>query len=415
MTIPDDFRKKLLRSSLGTPGVRYLSKRTSQDIIDRIAPRKVARPSGDRATYSSEIDPSRLREGEERDDHKEKQEVQVKTIAQLLEAARRLVEVTPEELNEARRRRAAVKDALRSEFSGCRIYFNGSLAHGDAIDPLADFDIGVVVPDADDEYGPGKKNASELKERARDAIKSALCDEFPQLRIEIEGRKRSVLIRFSDPVASRASDFTGDLICALDHPERGLYIPRYESWDRSDPETHTELVLDAIDRTSTVYAKAMRLLKHWNSHHGSAFCSWHLKVLALDAITEPLPLIEALRSFFSASKSALSGGPTPDPAGVGPDIKTNAPVSEAISKLQTALGHVERALQAEEDDRPLRAQSELAALLPEIVDVPSESDLADEDRRYEIDRLKRGSVTGVGVGANVAIPRSRGWGGRRSP
>jgi predicted nucleotidyltransferase len=337
----------------------------------------------------------------------------VKTIAQILEAARRLVEVTREELQEARRRRALVRDALLREFPNCRVYFNGSLAHGDAIDPLADFDIGVVVPDPDNEYGPEKKSATELKERAREAIRSALCEEFPELRIEVEGRKRSVLIRFSRTVAARATDFTGDLICAVDHPERGLYIPRFDSWDRSDPETHTRLVLDAIHRTSTVYAKTMRLLKHWNIHHGSAFYSWHLKVLALDAITSPVPLIEALTAFFVEGKAALEAGPTSDPAGVGPEIKPNVPRVEAIVKLETALGHVTRAIEAEEGGRPLRAQAELAGLLPGIVDPPEAGELADEDRRFEIDRLKRGSLTGVGAGTGVAIPRSRGWGGRR--
>ncbi|HVM33818.1 MAG TPA: nucleotidyltransferase [Actinomycetota bacterium] len=338
----------------------------------------------------------------------------MRTIAQILEAARKLVEVTREELQEARRRRGLVRDALQREFPGCRVYFNGSVAHGDAINPLADFDIGVVIPDPDDDYGPGRRSASGLKERAREAIRSALCDEFPDLRIEIEGRKRSVLIRFSRAIAANASDFTGDLICAVDHPEKGLYIPRFDSWDRSDPETHTRLVLDAIERTATVYAKTIRLLKHWNSHHGAAFCSWHLKVLAFEAITQPVPLIEALRLFFTTSRSALLDGPTVDPAGVGPEIKTNTSVSEAISKLETGLGHVNRAIEAEEAGRPLRAQAELAALLPEIVDAPAASELADEDRRFEIDKLKKGSLAGVGAGSSVAIPRSRAWGGRRN-
>lgn len=337
----------------------------------------------------------------------------MKTIAQILETARRLVEVTHEELQEARRRRALVREALLQEFPGCRVYFNGSVAHGDAIDPLADFDIGVVIPNPDDEYGPGKKSAAQLKERARDVIRAALCDEFPDLRIEIEGRKRSVLIRFSHAIATNASDFTGDLICAVDHPDKGLYIPRFESWDRSDPEVHTELVLDAIERTSTVYAKTIRLLKHWNMHHGFVFCSWHLKALALDAIAEPVQLIEALRLFFFHSRLALEKGPTLDPAGVGPDIKTNLPVSDAIARLETAVGHVIRAMEADEAGRPVRAQAELAALLPEIVEAPTASELADEDRRYEVGRLKKGSLTGVGAGSSFVVPRTRAWGGRR--
>lgn len=334
-------------------------------------------------------------------------------IAQILEAARRLVEVDLDELKEARRRRDLVQTALRQEFPGCRVYFNGSVAHGDAIDPLADFDIGVVVPNSDGEYGLGKKSASELKERARRALKDALRDEFPELRIEVEGRKRSVLIRFAQAISAGGRDFTGDVICAVDHPERGLFIPRFDSWDRSAPEVHTELVLGAIDRTRTVYAKTIRLLKHWNIHHGSAFCSWHIKVLALEAIPTEVPLVEALRSFFSSARAVLESGPTADPAGVGPDIKLNVTVSEAIAKLGVALGHITGATEAEAANRPVKARAYLAALFPDIVDVPTAVDLANEDRCFEIDRLKRGSLAGVGTGSNIVIPRSRGWGDQR--
>lgn len=424
MTTEKGFQKKLLRSSLGTAEVQSLARRTPATVIDNIK-KRVARPFDAAPTYSSHVDTSdrvRVVCADLCSPDLRAREVSLMSITRLLDEALSAVQVTPAELAEARRRRDQVMDALRKEFSGGRLYLNGSLAHGDAIDPLADFDVGVVVAAAEAvDFGPGKKSASELKERVRDAIRAALCDEFPDLRIEIEGRKRSVLIRFSDPVSSRAADFTGDVICALDHPDGGLYIPNFGSWDRSDPETHTRLVLDAIDRTEAVFARTIRLLKYWNSHHGRAFCSWHLKVLGMDAIQEPMLLIDALKAFFSTSMGALESGPTSDPADVGPDIETNTTMTEALKKLDSALGHVDRAIQAEETERPLRAQVELSALLPEIIDSPAEGALAEEDRDFEIDRLKfeidrfkKGSVTGVGTGSAVVVPRSRGWGARRT-
>ena len=45
------------------------------------------------------------------------------------------------------------------------------------------FDLGIVVPDPNGEYGPGRKSATDFKLRARDAVRSALEDEFPNLRI----------------------------------------------------------------------------------------------------------------------------------------------------------------------------------------------------------------------------------------
>jgi hypothetical protein len=56
-------------------------------------------------------------------------------LEELLTQARHYIEVTAEEIEEARRRRAGIADALRAEFLGSRIYFNGSLAHGDALTP----------------------------------------------------------------------------------------------------------------------------------------------------------------------------------------------------------------------------------------------------------------------------------------
>ena len=65
------------------------------------------------------------------------------------------VEVTEGELDTARERRDDVGAALKRAFPGSRVYVNGSVAHGDALTPLTDVDVGVVVPDPGGEYGPG--------------------------------------------------------------------------------------------------------------------------------------------------------------------------------------------------------------------------------------------------------------------
>ncbi len=71
------------------------------------------------------------------------------TLESLLTAGRKRVEVTEPELKEARERRDDVGAALRKAFPGARVYVNGSVAHGDALTPLTDVDVGVVVPDPD--------------------------------------------------------------------------------------------------------------------------------------------------------------------------------------------------------------------------------------------------------------------------
>ncbi|WP_418605907.1 hypothetical protein [Georgenia sp. SUBG003] len=93
--------------------------------------------------------------------------------------------------------------------------------------PLVDVDLGVVVPDPDGEYGPGNGGPLALKERAANAVRRELKEEFGDLRVEVKGRKRSVLIRFNEPMRQGWDDFTADIIVALDHPSgSGLYIPK---------------------------------------------------------------------------------------------------------------------------------------------------------------------------------------------
>ena len=79
------------------------------------------------------------------------------TLEQTLNIARNTIQVSDDELAEARKRRTDIAAVLRAEFPGCRIYVNGSIAHGDALTPLTDVDLGVVVPDPDEIYGPGRR------------------------------------------------------------------------------------------------------------------------------------------------------------------------------------------------------------------------------------------------------------------
>jgi hypothetical protein len=133
-----------------------------------------------------------------------------------LDEGRRNLDVTLDELREARRRRGLLFKALLDVFPGARCYINGSVAHGDANTPLTDVDLGVVVEIAG--YGPTGYGPVGLMELARDAIKEHLKDEFENLVVTIEGQKRAVLVRFGDPVTPGQKDFTADVIIALDHP-----------------------------------------------------------------------------------------------------------------------------------------------------------------------------------------------------
>ncbi|MFI5673457.1 hypothetical protein [Streptomyces cellulosae] len=133
--------------------------------------------------------------------------VREKSLASLLDEGGRKIQVTDKELAEAKGRRLLLAASARRAFPGSTTYYNGSVAHGDANTPLTDVDLGVVLTKKDAEpNGPGKRSALGLMEKVREAIHEDLDDEFDKLTIEVEGRRRPVLVRFGDSVTQGQAD-----------------------------------------------------------------------------------------------------------------------------------------------------------------------------------------------------------------
>jgi hypothetical protein len=341
------------------------------------------------------------------------------TLEELLTAARERIQVSDAELTEARRRRDAIAAALRSEFPGARTYVNGSVAHGDALTPLADVDCGAVVDEP--EYGPGLRGPHSLKVRAADAIRRELKADYGDLRVEVQGRKRSILVRFRDPVAPGRPDFTADVIIALDYPYgEGLWIPRWDSWDRSHPEKHTQMVLAAIESSSVTFARNVRLLKHYVRRHDNPLCSWNVKALALYCLATPHDQVTGLLTWFRYAAAELGERETPDPAGVAPHpirIKSGLTHRQVARMLGEAADRLVRAVELERAGYPALAHDELAKLFNDEQMLPRpDQDLV---RWEEASRIGAGqggktvggleAVPGVGAGASRWRPPVRSW------
>jgi predicted nucleotidyltransferase len=287
---------------------------------------------------------------------------------------------------------------LRKEFPGSRIYVNGSIAHGDALTPLTDVDLGVVVPDPNGVYGPGKIGPTVLEERAAQAIRVALKPTYGDLAVEVKKRKRSILIRFRDPVTRGQLDFTADVIVAIDNSDgTGLYIPRFTDWDRSHPEEHTRLVLEAVKNTSVMYARIVRLLKHWNRSHDKPLCSWNIKALAVT-------IVEGLQLWFAYAAEQLNIGETEDPARVAPrPIKLNEKWTRTnvVRELRRALDVLGYAIQLAENGYNVLAQDELANLFndEDMLPHPARSAVLKEQG----DRIKRESTTASRIFGSPAL------------
>lgn len=334
--------------------------------------------------------------------------------------ARKRVQVTPEQLAAARRRRELIKVALIAEFGG-EVYFAGSLAHGDALHPLTDIDLGVVVPNPNMLYGPSGLGPAALQQRAADAIHRALAREFPRLRVELKGKKRAVLVRFGHPVVEGEADFTADVIVAVVPADgRGLYIPNRDSWDRSDPIGHTAMIKDRNEATRASFAQVVRLVKHWTRRHSDRetgnppLCSWNVKALALGVIFTNVSMTQGLRDWFRYAAAQLHIGETRDPSGVASEpihIPKGWTRSEVVTELSRALSKLNSAIEYEAQGYPALAQAELARLFddPEMMPAPQPSALArDEDRWARMHRQT------IGAPIPAAVPQPsypvRSWG-----
>jgi predicted nucleotidyltransferase len=332
------------------------------------------------------------------------------SLESLLTTGRKRVEVTKDELEEARERRDDVGSALKKAFPGSRVYVNGSVAHGDALTPLTDVDVGVVVPDPDGEYGPGKKGPSALMEKAARVLREELRPAYGDLRVEHIGRKRSILIKFNEPVSMRAADFTADVIVAVDNPDgAGLFIPRWAGWDRSHPEQHTRMVKKAITDTSVSYAHVVRLLKRWNRAHGKPLCSWNIKALALACITTPTTQLQGLLTWFTHAIAELQKGETKDPAGVAPTpikVNENMTLKQVVSRLQDGLDVLKEAARLEQDGHTVLAADALARFFNDAVMLPRQDPGA--VRQQEAERfIKRQGVGAPAVGVGSGASRQR--------
>lgn len=312
--------------------------------------------------------------------------VEYPSIEKVVNAARVRIQVTDAELDEARKRRGAIAAALLAEFPGARHYYNGSVAHGDALTPLTDVDLGIVIPNPDRRYGPGRKGPAELQERAALAIRRDLGDIYDGLRIEFRDRKRSILVRFRDPIREGLPDFTADVITALDNPDGpGLFIPRYDAWDRSHPEAHTSLITAANKTTRSTFARTVRLLKHWNRQNAQSLCSWNIKALALHCVLTEDALVTSMRTWFDYAITELKKGETADPAGVSEKtISLNAPRGDVVRRLERALEKLDKAIMYDLAGYPILARKELADLFndPDMLEPPTHAELLREGARF---------------------------------
>lgn len=281
------------------------------------------------------------------------------------------VTATAAELAVAEERADAVIAALESIYPGADVYRTGSIAHGDALSPLNDVDLGVILKNRPD-LGPGKGRPEEEMERTAAALAGKLRPQFPDLTAD-PSNKRSIVLTFSP----QADDFTCDVIIAIPAPSdplnpgaSSLLIPNTElsaGWDENDPSGHVERLKEADAASGGSFSRTVRLVKHWRSGQSAKpLYSWNIKTLALEAGTDSTLPFEGLYQFFAHAIQSAGEGPTENPGSPNYPPPT-VPIDrlEVTRQLMDALATLDRARMYALAGDPEGAVEELSGLFPE--------------------------------------------------
>ena len=254
------------------------------------------------------------------------------------------VNVDPDDLREARRRRDLFKAALGEADDVVEVRPSGSLARGTHKGPIHDVDILVMFRSSDHpDWGKPGPSALAALEHVRGLINDSLGTSGTGDVRHTLLRNHSVKCFLDDPDDPDA--FTVDATPALDRAAGGIWIPeQYNSkWIASDPQYLIDIVA-ARHAEWNQFARLVRVLKRWNSDHGNYMKSLTAEVLALTH----LPVLDrpqAIASFFAAAQEAV-WSPIEDPAGLCGEIQPDLDRKAASDALSGAADLAARAIEA---------------------------------------------------------------------
>lgn len=264
------------------------------------------------------------------------------------------VNANPDRLAEARLRRNAFVTALGDEADVVRSMAIGSLARKTQKSPLNDVDVVAVFDEAEHTgWGTTGRDSTAVDalthtaERIKDLLGpngSAVGLLNPggtnELNVRLAVKKRHSIKCFLD-LAGEEDAFTVDVVPAIAHPARGLWIPERDvddddssTWIRTDPE-YLIACTEALQASWNKWIPCVRLLKFWNSVTNVGMSSLFTEVLAYTTLPTNETRPRALARFFQAAESQVSASLS-DPAGLSGAIQPDLDVGHARSCLTKA-------------------------------------------------------------------------------
>jgi hypothetical protein len=212
-------------------------------------------------------------------------------------------------------------------------FLTGSYARSTMISPLSEADIDIFVcldPSYFTHFNGHNGGPAGLLDLAKKTIRQTYTT-----TPDISRNGQAVTIRFSD--------FVVDVVVGFNREGGGYLIANSVGnfWLQTDPKRHVVIMSEANKYHRGNLVPLIKMIKSWNKGNGSFFRSFHLEVLALEALrgVTITDFPSGLRFFFQKAQSLVRGA-NKDPAGYGDDIGryiTQSTVDEASRKFQGAF------------------------------------------------------------------------------
>lgn len=220
-------------------------------------------------------------------------------------------------------------------------FLTGSYSRQTLIAPLkeADVDIFFVL---DPKYYHHFNGQNGGQTGLLDLVKRTLLKTYTKTP-DISRNGQAVTIRFDD--------FVVDVVPGFNRKGGGFIIPNSvtQSWISTDPKKHVEIMSSANKLHNTDLIPLIKMIKGWNRNNDKYFSSFHLEVIALEALNNIRidDFSSGMRYFFDKGRTLVSQQ-NPDPSGYGGDIgsyiNTQEKIQEAVAKFQLAY---DRSVKAE--------------------------------------------------------------------
>jgi hypothetical protein len=255
------------------------------------------------------------------------------TIADSFQRFKSNLEITDPQTTTVSIRQQAIRKVLANDFQIIDDFLTGSYARSTMISPLSEADIDIFICLHSSYFnafnGPNGGPAGLL-----DRVKNSLRKTYTTTP-NMSRNGQAVTIRFSD--------FVVDAVVGFKRKDDGYLIANSVNnyWLETDPKKHVEIFSQANKAHGGNLVPLIKMIKGWNKSNGSFFRSFHLEVLALEALrgVTITDFPSGMRFFFQKAQS-LVRRKNLDPAGYGDDIGryiTQATVDEASRKFQSAF------------------------------------------------------------------------------